>query len=81
MTYGYLCLDSWAGRTETLVEIVAETPKRYRIRALSKTKLAGRYRWLEEGQTTLVPKLLLAQKFLFSVVFYLFDLVLFRSSK
>ena len=56
MTYGYLCLDSWAGRTETLVEIVAETPKRYRIRALSKTKLAGRYRWLEEGQITLVPK-------------------------
>lgn len=53
---GLLCLNSWAGRTETPVEIIDETPKRFRIRASQRTKLAGRDRWLEVGQTALVPK-------------------------
>ena len=53
---GLLCLNGWAGRTETPVEIVGETPKRYRIRASQRTKLAGRNRWLESGETVLVPK-------------------------
>ena len=51
-----LCLNGWEGRTETPVEIVGETPKRYRIRANKRIKLAGRNRWLEIGQTALVPK-------------------------
>lgn len=51
-----LCLNSYAGRTETPVEIVGETQKRYRIRASKRVKLAGRNRWLEIGQTALVPK-------------------------
>ena len=51
-----LCLNGWEGRTETSVEIVGETPKRYRIRASKRVKLAGRNRWLEIGKTALVPK-------------------------
>ena len=51
-----LCLNGWEGRTETPVEIVGETSKRYRIRASKRVKLAGRNRWLEIGQTALVTK-------------------------
>jgi len=51
-----LCLNGWGGRTETSVEIIGETPKRYRIRANKRIKLAGRNRWLEIGKTALVPK-------------------------
>jgi hypothetical protein len=56
MRIGYLGLDGWAGRRERKVEVVGETPKRYRIRAIEKTKLAGRNRWLDVGKTALVPK-------------------------
>lgn len=56
MRYGYLRLDSFAGRSERKVEIVSETPKRYRIRAIEATKLAGRQRWIQPGETALVPK-------------------------
>ncbi len=55
-TTGLLLMDSYAGRTCTPVEIVGETPKRYRIRAIEDTKLAGRNRWLAAGETALVPK-------------------------
>ena len=51
-----LLLDGWEGRTETPVEVIAETPKRYRIRAIERTRLAGRYRWLMPGEETLVPR-------------------------
>lgn len=53
---GYLMLDGWAGRREHKVEVIGETPKRYRIRAVERTKLAGRCRWLYAGETALVPK-------------------------
>jgi hypothetical protein len=55
---GYLVTHSpWGGfSTRTKVEVVGETPKRYRIRALTKTRLAGRMRYLEPGATVLVPK-------------------------
>lgn len=53
---GYLGLSGWAGDRWRKVEVVGETPKKYRIRAIEKTKLAGRSRWLEAGQTALVPK-------------------------
>ena len=51
-----LCLNGWEGRTETPVFIIGETAKRYRIRAIQRTKLAGRNRWLDSGETALVPK-------------------------
>ena len=53
---GYIQLDGWGGRTESAVIVIGETPKRYRIRAIGRTKLAGRGRYLDAGQTTLVPK-------------------------
>ena len=53
---GYIQLDGWSGRTESAVMVIGETPKRYRIQAIGRTKLAGRDRWLNEGETTLVPK-------------------------
>ena len=56
MVRSLLCLNGWEGRTETPIWIIGETPKRYRIRASQRTKLAGRNRWLESGETALVPK-------------------------
>lgn len=52
----YLCLNSWAGYHEEPVFIVGETPARYRIAVDKRTKIAGRDRWLELGDTALVPK-------------------------
>lgn len=54
--YGWLQLDGWAGRTQHKVEVVGETDKRYRIKAITLTKLAGRMRWLRPGDTVLIPK-------------------------
>jgi len=53
---GYLCLNGYAGRSETKVEIIGETKDRYRIRAITKTRLAGENRWLNPGEIELVPK-------------------------
>lgn len=53
---GRLCVDSWAGRSETVVEVLEETRDRYRIRAIEATRLAGRWRTLQPGETVLVPK-------------------------
>ena len=52
----FLCFDGWAGARRTPIIIVGETPKRYRIRVEARTKLAGRNRWIEPGETKLVPK-------------------------
>lgn len=52
----YLLLDGWEGRTKQLVRVTDATPKRYRIRADSRIRLAGRSRYLEPGHTALVPK-------------------------
>lgn len=54
MITGRLVLVGWHGRAEQRVEIVGQTPKRLRIRAIERTRLAGP-RWLEPGQTALVP--------------------------
>ena len=51
----YLCTDGWAGRSEQAVLIVGETPKRYRIKAVMRTKLPN-YRWLYVGELAMVPK-------------------------
>ena len=56
MTTGYLQLDGWAGRTQQEVEVIGETPKKVRIRAIRRTRLAGRCCYLNVGETTLVPK-------------------------
>lgn len=53
---GVLVMWSWGGETRQPVEVVGETPKRYRIRALHRTKIGGRNRWLERGDKALVPK-------------------------
>lgn len=55
---GVLMLDGWAGRSDWPVVIVGETPKRYRITpdGDKPVKLGGRSRWLQPGQTALVPK-------------------------
>jgi hypothetical protein len=52
----WLLMDGWEGRTEQAVLVVGETPKRYRIKAVARTKLAGRCRWISAGETALVPK-------------------------
>ncbi len=51
-----LGLVGWYGVTWDPIEVVGETPTRWRIRAIERTWLAGRCRWLEAGETTLVPK-------------------------
>ncbi len=48
-------LDGWAGRTTQVVEVIGETPMRYRIKAITDTRLAGR-RSLAAGSVGLVPK-------------------------
>lgn len=53
---GWLHTDGWAGVQEVQVLVVGETPKRWRIKCLTTTKLAGRNRWAEPGQVVLVPK-------------------------
>jgi hypothetical protein len=51
-----LGLQGWEGLTWQPVEVIGETPKRYRIRAITDTRLAGRYRMLFRGETALVPR-------------------------
>jgi hypothetical protein len=47
--YSYLVISGWHGASSTLVMTVGITPRRYRIRAITRTKLVGRNRWLEPG--------------------------------
>ena len=58
----FLVLNSWGGRTYQEVEVIGETPKRLRIRALTNTRLAGRNRYLPVDFTTLVPKHAIAKE-------------------
>ena len=53
---GILTLDGWAGLERYTVRIVGETPTRFRIEAMERTRLAGSRRWLQVGETALVPK-------------------------
>lgn len=56
---GWLHLDGWEGRTRQGVLVVGETPKRYRITpddGGKSVKLAGRQRWLPDGDSALVPR-------------------------
>lgn len=54
MVTGRLMLTGYGGDTEQAVEVVGQTPKRFRIRAITRTKLPGRL--LEPGQCVLVPR-------------------------
>lgn len=54
--YGTLFTESWAGTLKQRVKVVGETPTRYRIEAIKRTRLAGRRRFIEPGTQTLVPK-------------------------
>jgi hypothetical protein len=49
---GRLWFDSWAGRTSKRVEVIGETPKRYRVRLLEDIPLKG---W-QLGDVRLVPR-------------------------
>jgi hypothetical protein len=51
-----IAVTGWGGTLATTVLVVGETPQKYRIRAIERTRLAGRNRWLDAGQETLVPK-------------------------
>jgi hypothetical protein len=53
---GVLVLDGYAGRTYTPVDVIGETATKYRIRAITRTKLGGRARWIYVGEEALVPK-------------------------
>ncbi len=44
------------GRMETRVRVIGETLTRFRIQAIDRTRLVGRPRYLEPGDTVLVPK-------------------------
>lgn len=54
--YSYLVISGWSGASATKVITVGSTPQRFRIRAITRTRLAGRNRWLEPGEEALVPK-------------------------
>lgn len=54
--YSHLVLSGWHGSSTQLVVTVGMTPCRYRILAIARTRLAGRGRWLEPGETALVQK-------------------------
>lgn len=54
--YGFLVISGWHGTSATRVIVTDMTPKKFRIRAIARTKLAGRNRWLDQGQEALVPK-------------------------
>lgn len=47
--------DSWAGRTEEPVEVIGETPKRYRVR-FRRAGFVGGNRAHAVGDIGLVPK-------------------------
>ena len=55
-TYGFVLLQSYAGLTKHRVQIVGMTAKNYRVRALKRTRLSGRGRYIEAGAEALVPK-------------------------
>lgn len=53
---GVLVLDTWGGRTRTPVDVIGQTSRNWRIRAIADTRLAGRNRVLPAGAVASVPK-------------------------
>ena len=56
-----LVLDGWAGRERHPVEILKETPKRYKIKLLSDCTLPGARR-KQAGDVVYVPKYAVRQE-------------------
>lgn len=54
--YGYLTISGWHGSTSTRVIMLRDTERSVRIRALSRTRLAGRGRHLDPGHEAWVPR-------------------------
>lgn len=52
----FLCTNSWAGYNETEIELLAWVGKMARIKAIKRTVLGGRRRWIDVGETALVPR-------------------------
>lgn len=55
-TEAYLHVATYGGNLCQRVEVIGMTPKKYRIRAIERTRLGGRCRWIYAGETALVPK-------------------------
>lgn len=53
--FGTLVIGGYGGNARYRVEVIGQTPKRLRIKAITRTRLGGRIRWLEPGETALVP--------------------------
>lgn len=51
-----ILVDGWAGYQRIPVEILGETPKRYRVKLIERSKLPGRNNWRNAGDVVLVPK-------------------------
>lgn len=49
-------VQSWAGVHEVPVEVIGETPKRYRVRILKDDRWPGRRNSVKSGDVKLVPK-------------------------
>lgn len=56
VTYAYVIVDGWAVRYAVPVEIIGETPTRYRCRLIERSKLPGRSNWRDAGHVFLAPK-------------------------
>lgn len=55
-TTGILMLTGYSGDSGQAVLVVGSTPTKTRIRAITRTRLGGRNRWIEPGEVALVPK-------------------------
>lgn len=49
-------MTGWSCNWSSQVLLIGETPKRYRIQAIKRLRLPGRDRFLEPGESALVPK-------------------------
>jgi hypothetical protein len=48
--------DSWAGRYDVPVDVIGETPARYRVRVLDNARWPGRNQSVKPGDIKLCPK-------------------------
>lgn len=58
----FIAIDGWAGLDYIPVEVMGETPKKFRVKLLRDCQLPGRNRKGKTGQVILVPKPVLRRK-------------------
>jgi hypothetical protein len=58
----WLCITGWWGDHKEPVELIGETPKRYRVRLLADCRLPGRNRQGKVGDVVLVPRYAVTEK-------------------